>query len=239
MDWSAKIFSYCERGTDPGFWAEPFNAISNGAFVIASVVALVAWLRLPAARRGWTELGLIGLVAVIGAGSFAFHTMATRWSVIADTAPIGLFMFVYTGYALRRFLGLPWVAVALGVAGFGVALQAAFNVSCPVALRGIVAGSRCLNGSMGYLPALGMLGGVGLVAALKGHRSAAWLVTGAVIFAVSIAARSADLEVCSATRVWGQVRGTHAIWHSLNAVMLGMLLLAALWHGGAAGTKSR
>ena len=31
MDWS-KVYSYCERGGDPGFWAEPLNAISNGAF---------------------------------------------------------------------------------------------------------------------------------------------------------------------------------------------------------------
>ena len=27
-----KIFAYCERGLNPGFWAEPLNAISNAAF---------------------------------------------------------------------------------------------------------------------------------------------------------------------------------------------------------------
>ena len=40
MDWG-KVYNYCERGGDPGFWAEPLNAISNGAFVIAGLIA--AW----------------------------------------------------------------------------------------------------------------------------------------------------------------------------------------------------
>ena len=108
MDWSAnidrseKIFSYCERGGNPAFWAEPFNAISNGAFLIASLLALIAWARMPAARRGLAELGLILTVAIIGIGSFLFHTIATRWSAIADIAPIGAFMLIFAVYAMRR-----------------------------------------------------------------------------------------------------------------------------------------
>lgn len=231
MDWSEKIYSYCERGSNPAFWAEPFNALSNAAFLIAALLALIAWTRQSATRRGFTEFALVALVAIIGIGSFLFHTYATRWSAIADTGPIGLFMFVYCGYALRRFAGLPWLAAAVGVAFFGWLLYAAFTAPCPVVFRGLVAGHRCLNGSIGYLPAFGMLATVGLLAALRRHRSAGWLLASMLILAVSLAARSLDLELCPSTRLLGQLRGTHALWHLLNATVLGLLLLAAIRHG--------
>ena len=39
MAWSDQVFSYCERGGAPGFWAEPLNALSNGAFIITGLIA--------------------------------------------------------------------------------------------------------------------------------------------------------------------------------------------------------
>ena len=38
---------YCER-VGPEFWSEPVNAVTNGAFIIAGIVALVLAMR---ARR--------------------------------------------------------------------------------------------------------------------------------------------------------------------------------------------
>ena len=46
MDWG-KVYSYCERGGDPTFWAEPLNAISNGAFIVAGLFAAWQLARLP------------------------------------------------------------------------------------------------------------------------------------------------------------------------------------------------
>ncbi len=231
IDWSEKIFSYCERAGNPGFWAEPFNAISNGAFLIASLIGLIAWIRMPAARRGWAELGLIVIVAIIGIGSFLFHTIATRWTAIADIAPIGAFMLLFAIYAMRRFLSLHWILVAAGLGLFGWLMQVAYTAPCPMALRGLVAGRHCLNGTMLYLPGLAMLTGVGLISALMRHPSAKYLLAGAVILTASIAARSLDQELCAASALWGQRRGTHALWHLLNATMLGLMLLAAIQHG--------
>ncbi len=37
MDWSRAVNSYCER-TDPGFWSEPVNALTNAAFLVAAFV---------------------------------------------------------------------------------------------------------------------------------------------------------------------------------------------------------
>lgn len=231
IDWSEKIFSYCERGGNPGFWAEPFNAVSNGAFLIACLLALIAWARMPPARRGLAELGLILIVAIIGIGSFLFHTIATRWSAIADIAPIGAFMLIFAVYAMRRFLDMHWILVAAGVALFGWLMQLAYSAPCPRALRGLVAGRHCLNGTMLYLPAFAMLTGVGLLAALMRHPSAKYLLAGAAILAASLAARALDQELCSVSALWGQRRGTHALWHILNATMLWLMLLAAVRHG--------
>jgi hypothetical protein len=231
IDWSQKIFSYCERGGNPDFWAEPFNAISNGAFILASVIALIVWARMPSTHRGWTELALIAIVAIIGIGSFLFHTIATRGTAIADIAPIGAFMLIYAVYALRRFLNLHWILAAAGIGLFGWLMQIAYSAPCPMALRGLVAGRHCLNGTMLYLPAFAMLTAVGLLAAAMRHPSAKYLLTGAVILAASIAARSLDQELCPVSALWGQRRGTHALWHMLNAAMLGLLLLAAVRHG--------
>ena len=239
IDWSEKIFSYCERGENSGFWAEPFNAISNGAFMVASLLALVAWAGMPAQRRGLAELGLIAIVAIIGLGSFLFHTIATRWTAIADIAPIGAFMLLYAVYAMRRFLRLNWLLVAAGVALFGWLMQLAYTAPCPTAFRGLVAGRHCLNGTMVYLPGFFMLTGVGLFSALKGHSSAKYLLTGSVILAASIVARSLDQELCPVSALWGQRRGTHAAWHLLNATMLALMLLAAVRHGNVGSGRTQ
>ena len=234
MAWTDQIFSYCERGANPAFWAEPFNAVSNAAFLVAAIGAGLAWTRQPPPARGTPEAFLIGLVAVIGVGSFLFHTLATRWAVVADVVPIGAFMFAYAGYTLRRFLGLPWIAVWIGLLGFAALLQMAFTAPCPVALRALVRGSACLNGSTGYGPALAMLAGSGLVASARRHRAGPYLLAASAIFALSLAARTLDLEACGASRILGAVRGTHALWHTLNAVTLAVLLFAALRHGARA-----
>ena len=155
MDWGAKIYNYCERGGDAAFWAEPLNAVSNAAFIIAALFATREFLSRPSGQRRAAEAGLILLVYVIGIGSFLFHTYATRWAAIADTAPIGLFMLAYFAYALRRYLGLHWVLVLLGVGAFVASLQYARGIQCRPEFLPITAkaSARCLNGTVAYSPA--------------------------------------------------------------------------------------
>ena len=224
-----KIFAYCERGLDPGFWAEPLNAISNAAFLIAALVALMDWQRWRhdlsgSPRRSVTELALIALVAVIGTGSFLFHTYATRWAMLADVIPISLFMFAYLGYALRRFAGLGWLPTLTGLVAFFAISSFAESVDC--------GGRPCLNGSIGYLPAFGALALIGIWLGAKGHPAARHILAGAAIFAVSLAFRTLDRSVCPQTALFaGRVLGTHFIWHMLNATLLYLLLRAAMRHG--------
>lgn len=231
MDWSAKVFIYCERGLDPSFWAEPLNALSNLSFVIAALLAARLYVRGP--RPDHAVAALIGLVAIVGGGSFLFHTFATRWSALADVLPIAIFMIAYTGFALRRFAGAPWWVVILGLLAFVGSLWAARRLPCTPDLMPITAaaGYGCFNGSVGYVPALVALALMSGYLAVRRH--AAWPLLGisAVVFAVSLAFRTVDFEVCGLTELLGRARGTHALWHLLNGLMLYMLLQAAVVYG--------
>jgi hypothetical protein len=44
MSRSTPVDIYCER-TDPSFWAEPVNALTNIAFLLAAALAFCAWRR--------------------------------------------------------------------------------------------------------------------------------------------------------------------------------------------------
>jgi hypothetical protein len=237
MDWYAKIYSYCERGGDPAFWAEPLNAVSNGAFIIAGLIAAWQLARTPAAPRAIFEWLLVALVLVIGVGSFLFHTYATRWAVLADTIPISLFMLGYLGYALCRFVRLPLIGVAVGLAAFYATIHLAQCYSCANELLPVTkaAGRACFNGTLGYAPAFGALVLVGLLLAGKRHPAAGYLLAAAAVFLASMTFRTLDFEVCALTRVGGRAWGTHFLWHILNAITLYLLLLAAVRHGRRTG----
>jgi len=151
MDWSEKFFAYCERASDAQFWAEPFNAVSNVAFLIAAAAAAFYLARTADAATRRVEWALVVIVFIIGIGSFLFHTYATRWASVADTAPIGIFMIAYLAYAMRRFLGASFLVVAVALGLFLAAMRTAGAIPCDAALLPITAaaGRPCFNGSLG------------------------------------------------------------------------------------------
>jgi hypothetical protein len=209
MDWFAAVDIYCER-TAPGLLNEPLNAFSNAAFLIAALLATRAALR--AARRDPFLWILIAIVYLVAAGSTAFHTFANRWSMIADVAPITAFIYGYFLFALRRFFSLGWfIAAALTLLFF--AASWAFGGLFP---------AGALNGSIDYLPAFFALVALGVMPSPARR----WLLAGGLVFLVSLAFRTVDQTVCA----WLPV-GTHYAWHTLNAVLLFILLDAAIRHG--------
>jgi Ceramidase len=217
MDWSAPIDLYCER-TDASFWAEPANALTNAAFLIAAAAAFWLWRR--ARFRDWPALALIAVVVAVGIGSFAFHTLATRGAVLADVIPIAVFIYGYLLLALRRFVGLAaGVAVAI-VLAYAVGAQALSWLAPP----------RALNGSVGYLPALVAL----IVVARAAHGPARrGLELAAMIFTISLALRTIDLATCDAFPL-----GTHFSWHLLNALVLYVLLQTAIKETASENVKA-
>jgi hypothetical protein len=205
--WSQPVDLYCER-TNPSFWAEPVNAWTNVAFLLAAAVAFMQWRR--NVKGDVPTLILIVITGVIGIGSFAFHSLATRGAELLDVVPIALFVYGYLLLALRRFLKLPTiVAVAILVAFIAVSRLLAW-----------VLPDNFLNGSGDYLLPLAALLIVGFLASAGPGRS---ILFAAAVFAVSVALRSIDQAVCPVFPL-----GTHFIWHLLNAVVLFILLQTAI-----------
>jgi len=229
MTTRATIFAYCERGLDPAFWAEPLNALTSIAFLAVAALALRSWRAQPALEREAFTIGLIGLVAAVGVGSFLFHTLADRWSRLADVAPIGVFMLAYLAFALARFVGLDRGTVAVAITAFAGSVLLAGSIRC--------GGAACLNGSLGYAPALLALAAVGGVLAQRSHPAAQSLLAAAALLGLSLVLRTLDQALCPWTILAGHRVGTHVLWHVLNAGVLALLLGAAIRHGRARGSR--
>ncbi|MGW9328567.1 ceramidase domain-containing protein [Bosea sp. NPDC055594] len=213
-------YGYCER-TDPSFWAEPLNAWSNGAFLLAALAGLILLWRVR--RADWPVAILITLVFAIAIGSFLFHTMPRRWTLLADMVPIQLFAFFYFGLALRRFFGLAPAAAFLGTLAFlaaSSALAAVLALWLPPVLRG----------SAGYAGFVLALFGVAAALAVRGQAGATARQIGlaGLVFGLSLTFRSLDGLACQHVPF-----GLHWAWHLLNATVLYLLLRAALTHRSA------
>jgi len=215
--WFAPVDNYCER-TDPSFWSEPLNAVTNAAFLLAAVYAFVRWRR--AGGRDGPVLWLIAVTAVVGIGSFLFHTVAERWALLADVVPIAVFIYGYFLLAMGRYLRLGPVAAVLATAAF-----VAFNMGFEPLWRHFLP-HVTLNGSLGYVPAAAALLGVGTLCLFGKEREAGKaLLLAAALFALSLTFRSLDRSLCTMLPT-----GTHFLWHVLNAVVLAILMDAAIAH---------
>jgi hypothetical protein len=243
MSLSEHIFLYCERGTSALLLAEPWNAASNAGFIVVGLIAIDLLLRRPVEQRSADQFLLAVLILLIGLGSLSFHTFATRGAELADVIPISIFMLVYLGFALNRFLGTPPGWTVLLVTGFVVIAGLAGQLKCWDGAIGIpgsdVTGAvPCLNGSVGYLPALFALIVTGVLMRERDHRAAPLVLWAAAIFAISITLRSVDASVCNDVAYEGHKIGTHFIWHLLNAGVLFLLFLATFRAGEAAAPAS-
>jgi len=214
-----RIDLYCER-TDWSFWAEPLNALTNLAFLVAAVLIL-RWTRDDRGRAPWDALLLAALAALVGIGSFLFHTFATVWGRWLDLAFIALFIYVFLARCLVRVAGLGWRGVLVGlVCYFG--LERGGLALLP---------RDALGGSVLYLPALVGLAGLALFA-WRRHPAATRLAAAAGLFLAAIVVRTLDQPLCEA---WPA--GTHFIWHLLVAWVLYLAATAALEPRGEAATN--
>ncbi len=205
MDLLRQIDAYCER-LGPEYWAEPINAVTNAAFLIA---AFIMWRRVRGRGLPLAML-LVWILAAIGIGSYLFHTHAQVWAAIADTTPILLFILVYLFAMNLHGWGMARWQAFLATAGF---FPYAFAT---VPLFQMVPG---LGSSAGYAP-VPLL--ILIYAALWRRRFpelARGLAMGALILMVSITFRSLDAPLCGAVPA-----GTHFMWHILNATMLGWMI---------------
>lgn len=192
---------YCER-LSPDFWAEPVNALTNGAFFIAAFMAMVLARRENALD---TRSGLlIGLVFAMGVGSTLFHTFGVVWAMLADVLPILIYQICFIILYTRFIIG--WNVYRV------VAVLAAFFVTMAIAMQ---LPREWLNGSLEYAPALLFVAAFGLYHLKNAQRERAGLLLAAGVFTLSVTFRSVDAALCEAFPL-----GTHFMWHCLNGVVL-------------------
>lgn len=215
---------YCER-VAPGIWGEPYNLLSNLAFIIAGGLA---WRYLSSQRnkingRYW-DLGLlITLLFAIGVGSGLWHLFANDWSLKTDTIPILLFINIYLLSCLFRVFSLSVVRVFLIFVVYHI-VNAGLQTLLPVDF---------LNGSIFYLPTWLFLLGITLFVWKSKNIERNYYASAFVIFSVSLTFRTIDIAICNTIPT-----GTHFIWHLLNAVTLYLLMLGLINATVAAQNKT-
>lgn len=209
MAWLASVDGYCER-LGPGYWAEPLNAVTNLAFPLAAAVVWQSTRGLPLARA------MAVVLAMIGVGSFLFHTHANRATGLADVLPILAFILLYVFAASRDFLALaPWRAGLVTAAFLPYA-------ALTVPLWSLVPG---LGSSAGYAPVPVLILAYAGLLRTRAPQTAVGLAAGAGLLVLSLVFRTLDGPLCPAWPV-----GTHFLWHLLNAVMLGWMIAVYAAH---------
>lgn len=208
IDWNQAIDFYCER-TTVGFWAEPLNALSNLAFVLAGIYGLKQF-RVKAS--GWL-LALSVLAISVGIGSFLFHTFANKWSHLADIVPIGLFMATFIGFTANRIFKQGKAKTILSVVIF-LGLSVLVERFQP---------RHLLNGSLGYIHAITALIVLSTYLKSKAHHLAPYFLSASIIFSLSLVFRTIDHDFCS----WLSI-GTHFLWHTFNGLLMYVLLKAVI-----------
>lgn len=201
--WDA-VDAYCER-TSPAYWVEPVNALTNLAFLLA---AWVMWRRsagLPLARA------MCVVLAVIGVGSYLFHTHANGLTAAMDVTPILGFILLYIFAATRDFLDLGgWRSAwaALGFVPYALFMVPLFSQAMPF-----------LGSSAGYAPVPLVILFYAVLLWPAAPATARGLALAAVLLCGSLILRTPDDPFCDRFAL-----GTHFLWHLLNGLLLGWMI---------------
>lgn len=205
--------AYCERAGEAGMWAEPLNAITNSAFIIAAMLCVrMLWkLRVVPMRKQLDIIALVVTLFAIGVGSWLWHAHPTKSTLQADVIPILIFMNLFLLSALRRLYQLSWSKVALYFALFLTVNYAGSALLPP----------DTLNGSVMYLPTYATLILMTITLHKRDRHVGKIFEVITLVFTASLFFRTVDMAFCEIFPY-----GTHFLWHTLNAYVLYRLLAA-------------
>ena len=210
---------YCER-ISPALWDEPFNALSNLAFILSAIllIKILARSSNKPPRTYWDIWCLTIIIIFIGLGSGLWHLLATHWALWADRIPILLFINIYMLSCLVRVLKLSAIPVVSVFVFYHIV-----NTLTHVYLLAMT-----LNGSIFYIPTAIFLLGI-CIAILNVHPTAAkrYFIPATLVFFISLTFRTIDNEACNIVPI-----GTHFLWHILNSVTIYILMLGLMKQSG-------
>jgi len=131
------------------------------------IIAILAWRKLGTrAYSDYWEKAVIILAAMIGIGSFLFHTFATNWAAQADIIPIWMFIGSYSLLIIYRLSDHErWTTLIAAIIATVLMLLVHTLTSDSVGTR-VNTDPLMFNGSLQYLPALASLVTFSIVAHL-------------------------------------------------------------------------
>lgn len=199
------FYGLCERAHE-GLWQEPLNVFSNLLFLYVAYKIHNYYHKHPDinGRRIWDIHAMTVLVFLIGACSSIFHMYPTIHTELMDIIPIVLFINIFFLSVLFR-IGKCSIFQAficyIAFLGFTHMVVSMFP--------------RGLNDSIGYLSSMGSLIMIAIYLHLKARPSSQHFLVAALIGVCSLFFRSVDNAVCEQFPM-----GTHFLWHSLNAILI-------------------
>jgi hypothetical protein len=197
--WFNSVDIYCER-LDPGFWAEPINAISNLSFIVAG---FFLW-RLRSTRSTL----MATLVILIGLGSFSFHTFANRLTGLLDVLAIALYLVAFAFLIPKQ-----WSRNSLLIQLGSVLVLIVSIVLAQLLMSYLKPASLWLPSGM-YLGAWLALIMYALITQYSNMHAARFLWLAVIVFPASLVSRQLDMPLCDS------IGGSHWLWHLLNGLTL-------------------
>jgi len=180
--------------------AEPINALTNLAFLIA---AYLGYSLLKKKQTKDRELLILPwMLLLVGLGSLAYHTARNSLTLVIDGLPIYIFI-LYAFFICLRELMESKLKATLVLAGF-IMLEILLSIYFPREL---------LNGSIRHIVAVAFVSIMGwFVTRHYGPKVIRPLVEVVGLYILAIIFRSIDVWICT----WFPI-GTHFLWHILTA----------------------
>ena len=204
---------YCER-IDSSFWSEPVNALTNLCIFIAGLYAYRIVTHFSPSKKKKYILCTSAMAMITAIGSFLFHTFANVLTMWMDIIPITLFQILSINFFLEFIFKTKLLYRIIFLFGF---------VFLSLFLHG-ESFAKYLNGSLTYLPSIIVLIVFAIITTFKGYKNTGrFTLLGVGVFCISIFMRSIDMKVCTDFPL-----GTHFLWHSLNGVLIFLLLKAMI-----------
>ncbi|MFZ5503498.1 MAG: hypothetical protein ACOY3V_08260 [Pseudomonadota bacterium] len=203
-----RVGHYCGRFVD-GIWGEPQNSFSNIIFVIGAYYAWCAW-RKAESRDPVVQIAFV-LGALIGIGSFVFHSYPNPVTLYVDLVLIQIFVLVYFGYVGSRYFCANKTAIVLSIGTFFIIRQL-WIAYMPKGL---------LGGGISHIPTLVLLIFCGIYFFSKLRRLSLFLFSASALYFTAVIIRSWDLYVCDSFPI-----GLHWTWHILTGLTVSVLLYA-------------
>ncbi|MCP4486844.1 MAG: ceramidase [Gammaproteobacteria bacterium] len=190
---------------------EIMNQVSNLAFIIGAIYTWLYWK-----QRGSNDkfsLTLIILVALIGLGSFTFHTYPSSTTIWIDLIPIQIFGLSYFAYIGLRYFEASKIKIIIALITFFYIRQYWI----------IVMPRGALGGGITHIPTLFLLITCSLFLLSKHKKFSAMLLSAACIYVLALFVRAYDEQISLVFSL-----GLHWIWHILTAITASILIYATV-----------